>query len=351
MNLGRWLVVAALAMLVGCSGVRTAGSLDRFGSQLDRVERARRLSTRSVRAESRFPTARRDSSKATFRLASDTGSQRAGPEEGAGSFGLSPAATDDWAAGVESQETTRPAQGRTRPGPLPGLWDTIKRDVRSMPGDLWDDTKKVYTSAPNLLILGLAYGGNLAVQESGVDGTVEDHLHNHDIFSGGVNDTFGALGNPGTHFALAGAWYLIGQQTQNEKTYEVGKTLFSALIINGVSTMAGQVATWDDGPNGEWGSFPSGHTSSTFCFASVMHEAYGPLVGVPLYGLGALVAIERLDDDEHYLSDVLMGAVLGTVIGHTVAGEHELKLFGGEILPYADPNTGSTGVAWVRHFK
>jgi hypothetical protein len=82
-----------------------------------------------------------------------------------------------------------------------------------------------------------------------------------------------------------------------------------------------------------------------------MHRAYGPWVGAPLYGLGALVAYERLESDEHYLSDVLMGGVMGLVIGHTVAGEHGFELFGGEVVPYADPATGSSGVAWVTHFK
>lgn len=351
MILRQWCGVAVLATLVGCSGARPGDSLDRFGSRLNRVETARRLNVQSAHCESRVPTARVDSSKAAFRLASDAGDRRVAFDEAAESSGLAPAPTDRAASDVERSGTALPTAGRTRPGPLPGLWETIKRDVRSMPGDLWDDTKKVYTSAPNLLILGLAYGGNLAVQESGVDRTVEGRLEGNDVFSDGVNDAFGAMGNPGTHFALAGAWYLVGQQAQDEQTYEVGKTLFSALIINGLSTMAGEAATWDEAPNGEWGTFPSGHTSSTFCFASVMHEAYGPLVGVPLYGLGTLVAVERLDDDEHYLSDVIMGAVLGTVIGHTVAGEHEFELFGGEILPYADPNTGSTGVAWVTHFK
>ena len=257
--------------------------------------------------------------------------------------------SDLWEVEAAPGASERSASGRR--APLPGLWDTIERDVRSMPADLWSDTKAVYGSAPNLLILGLTYGGALAVQKTGPDDTVEDSYRHHTTFSKDARDIFGMAGNPGTHFALAGAWYLLGQQTQDERTYEVGRTLFSALIINGLSTLAGQAASWDRSPNGELGTFPSGHTSSTFTFASVMHEVYGPLVGAPLYGLGVLVAIERLEDDEHYLSDVIMGGVMGLVIGHTVAGEHEFKLFGGEILPYADPNTGSSGIAWVKHFK
>ena len=252
------------------------------------------------------------------------------------------------------QDNGRPAPARrSRPAPLPGLWETIRRDVRDMPADLWEDTKAVYTSAPNLLILGLAYGGSLALQETGPDDTVENSFSrdHHRTFRNEWRDAFGAAGNPGTHFALAGLWYLVGQQRQDEKTYQVGKTLFSALIINGLSTVAGQAATWDDGPNGELGAFPSGHTSSSFTFASVMHQAYGHWVGVPLYALSGLVAYERLESNEHYLSDVVMGGVMGLVIGHTVAGEHEFRLFGGEIVPYVDPYAGTSGIAWVRHFK
>jgi membrane-associated phospholipid phosphatase len=237
--------------------------------------------------------------------------------------------------------------------PLPGFWETVKRDVRAMPHDLWADTKAVYGSGPNLLILGLTYGGALALQESGPDDTVENSFsrNGHRTFGDDWRDGFAAVGNPGTHFALAGLWYLAGQQTRDEKTYNVGKTLFSALIVNGLSTVAGQAASWDRGPNGEWGTFPSGHTSSSFTFASVMHQAYGHWVGIPLYALSGLVAYERLESGEHYLSDVVMGGVMGLVIGHTVAGEHEFELFGGEVVPYVDPQTNSSGVAWVRHFK
>ena len=251
---------------------------------------------------------------------------------------------------VESEEVT--VRTRERSGPLPGFWETLKRDVREMPGELWADTKAVYTSPTSLAILGLTYGGSLALQQTGPDDTVEDSFRGgHRTFKDDWRDAFGAAGNPGTHFALAGLWYLIGQQSQDEKTYEVGKTLFSALIVNGLSTLAGQAATWDDGPNGEWGAFPSGHTSSSFTFASVMHEAYGPWVGAPLYALSVLVAYERLESNEHYLSDVVMGGVMGLVIGHTVAGEHEFELFGGEVVPYVDPYSQTSGLAWVKHFK
>lgn len=232
--------------------------------------------------------------------------------------------------------------------PLASFGQTVKRDVKEMGHDLWHDTKQVYGNPVNVAILAAAYGGSLAVQKTGPDDTVEDHFRpGHHHFSAGWRNTFDAVGNPGTHFALAGAWYLIGEQLQDDKTYNVGKTLASALIINGVTTMVGQAASWDRDPNGEWGTFPSGHTSSSFCFASVMHHAYGHVVGVPLYGLASMVAMQRLDDRSHYFSDVLMGAVVGTVIGHSVASGRDPEIFGWKVLPYANPE-GGAGVAFYK---
>lgn len=350
--LTRWIPLALAAVVTsGCASQRAGQTLEAMGAQVADAARQRRAAVRTAHTPSARTPAYQLASHNTagptffFNLHDDepTGSP-------AGDVSPEDSSENDLQSFVDD-ETVATTRGVDRPGPLPGFWDTVKRDVVAMPGDLWRDTKKVYTSVPNLIILGAAYGGSLAIQQTGPDRTIEDGLRHKDIFSDGANETFSALGNPGTHFALAGAWYLIGQQTRDEKTYNVGKKLFSALIINGLTTMAGQAATWNDAPNGEWGSMPSGHASSTFCFASVMHREYGPLVGVPLYGLGALVAIERLDDDEHYFSDVVMGAVLGLVIGHTVASDEDLELFGGQILPYADPMTGSTGIAWVKHFR
>ena len=81
--------------------------------------------------------------------------------------------------------------------------------------------------------------------------------------------------------------------------------------------------------------------------ASVLHQAYGHLVGVPLYGLATMVAIERLDSEEHYFSDVVMGAVLGTVVGHSVASGRDPEFFGWKIVPYANPE-GGAGVAFMK---
>jgi len=246
------------------------------------------------------------------------------------------------------------AEETPRTGPLPSLRQTIKRDLKEMPADLWRDTKRVYANPVNLAILAGAYGGSLALRETGVDRSIEHHFNTNDDGHPPHHDMsedwrkgFDALGNPGTHFALAGLWYLLGQQTTDDKTYEVGKTLFSALIINGLTVIVGQAATFDKAPNGLYGTMPSGHTSSSFVVASVMHEAYGHVVGFPLYGLAGLCAFQRLDDREHYFSDVIMGGVLGLVVGHSVASGRNPEFFGWKLVPWASPQNGA-GVAFVK---
>ncbi len=236
-------------------------------------------------------------------------------------------------------------------GPLPGFWDTVKRDIKLMPRSMWEDTKKVYSDPGNLIILAGAGAVSLAVRNTGVDGKIDDsHGKNNDTLKNDWSDAIATMGNPGFHFALAGLWYLIGQQEQDTKTYEVGRTMFNALSITGVSTLVLKVAANTDSPNGEGNAWPSGHTSSSFAMAAVLNVSYGPWVGIPSYALAALAGFQRIDDQEHDFSDVIFGMALGIVVGHTVADGHRPQLFGGEITSYVSPDSGTSGIAWVKSF-
>lgn len=348
------IVVSSIAFLsviasVGCSATGSRVQAADLDARLARLERERLAAASPARARQLAGPTGGVARGVAASPATANGRASVGATDA--DYALADLTAESGASGAETPAADREALYARRP-PLPGFGQTVKRDVKHMHLDLWRDTKRVYGNPLNLAILGVTYGGALALQETGPDGTVEDYYRREDkTYSRDWADTFGALGNPGTHFALAGVLYLAGQQAQDDKTYEVGKTLFSALIINGVSTMVGQTASFDRAPNGEWGTFPSGHTSSTFVVASVLHEAYGPVAGVPLYSLGVLVGVERLNSGEHYLSDVVFGAVMGTVIGHSVASGRDPELFGWKVLPYADPVNGASGVALMKSFK
>ncbi len=62
-------------------------------------------------------------------------------------------------------------------------------------------------------------------------------------------------------------------------------------------------------------SFPSGHTSSTFAMAASLNGIYGWQAGIPAYILASIVGLQRISSNAHYLSDVLSGALIGTLVG------------------------------------
>jgi membrane-associated phospholipid phosphatase len=68
-------------------------------------------------------------------------------------------------------------------------------------------------------------------------------------------------------------------------------------------------------------SFPSAHASTAFAGA-LAYSRLG-LPGAPLYGLAVGLALSRLYLGVHYPSDVVAGAVLGTVLAVSFAGAAE----------------------------
>ena len=60
-------------------------------------------------------------------------------------------------------------------------------------------------------------------------------------------------------------------------------------------------------------SFPSAHTSISFCAAEFMRKRYGLEYGIPAYAAAAFVGYSRVEAREHYPHDVVAGAAIGIV--------------------------------------
>jgi membrane-associated phospholipid phosphatase len=65
-------------------------------------------------------------------------------------------------------------------------------------------------------------------------------------------------------------------------------------------------------------AFPSGHAADTFAFATALERHLGWKGAVPAYIFASYVAISRLPDNRHYLSDMVFGATVGIIAGRTV---------------------------------
>lgn len=67
-------------------------------------------------------------------------------------------------------------------------------------------------------------------------------------------------------------------------------------------------------PN-EHNSWPSGHTSMAFSFASVVAAEHEWYWGAGAYAIATLTAMSRLNDNRHFLRDVMAGATIGASYG------------------------------------
>lgn len=101
---------------------------------------------------------------------------------------------------------------------------------------------------------------------------------------------------------------------------QVVLALLSNIIAQGVTQSLKRIVQYPR-PNGEDNhSFPSGHTTTAFTNATILHEEYGQrsiLYSIGGYGTATTVGAMRVLGNHHWLADVLMGAGIG--IGATKA--------------------------------
>ncbi len=90
--------------------------------------------------------------------------------------------------------------------------------------------------------------------------------------------------------------------------------LLSNIIAQGVTQSLKRIVKYPR-PNGEDNhSFPSGHSTTAFTNATILHEEYGQrsvLYSIGGYGTATAVGTMRVLGNHHWLADVLMGAGIG----------------------------------------
>jgi membrane-associated phospholipid phosphatase len=144
-------------------------------------------------------------------------------------------------------------------------------------------------------------------------------------------------GGAGTVLA-ASALFGVGRLAGSPMLARAGLHAGEAIVLGASATALMKTAIGRQRPNvesgdaddfvpgrgfrGNHGSLPSGHTMAAFAFASTVsaevrrdHPRLGAVVGPILYTGAALVGGARMYDDQHWASDVVMGAGIGLVAG------------------------------------
>jgi membrane-associated phospholipid phosphatase len=158
--------------------------------------------------------------------------------------------------------------------------------------------------------------------------------------------------------ATAGALYAYGLAAHNSAVRRVSAEIVEAYLIAGGGTQVLKYAIGrarpfnNQGPSHFVGptvhnrnhSFPSGDCGSAFAFSTVLTaESRSLPVGVILYSLAATTAFQRLNRDQHWLSDVIGGAVWGTAVGLAVVNMNRKLVVSGKSVT-VQPSRQGIGV-------
>jgi membrane-associated phospholipid phosphatase len=117
--------------------------------------------------------------------------------------------------------------------------------------------------------------------------------------------------------AYAGTMLISSLLSGSTEMRSRGNLMFRASAYAQLTTTALKFIIRQPRPDGsgEKVSFPSGHTTAAFSFASVIHAEHGWYYGALAYTYATLVAYGRMNDNRHLLHDVVAGATVGMSFG------------------------------------
>ncbi len=148
----------------------------------------------------------------------------------------------------------------------------------------------------------------------------------------------------GAGFATVG----VAKATGNRKLAYAGRDIIRAQVLSQTLVQALKFSVRRERPDfSNNKSFPSGHSSSMFATATVLHRYYGWKVGAPAYALGTYVAMARMAWNRHHATDVVMGAGFGIASARTVTMAMGKTRFNVGVQPQA----GGASVNFTKIYK
>ncbi|HEY2798559.1 MAG TPA: phosphatase PAP2 family protein [Thermoanaerobaculia bacterium] len=209
--------------------------------------------------------------------------------------------------------------------------------LRRLPGMALDDAvcvlgSPVRWSGEQWVIAGGAVAG-IVVVGAFADVVVREHMLSHR--SGALDDLTRVVEPFGQEYSLAvlGAYGLVGFVFHDADARDTAiDGALASILASGIITPSLKLVIGRSRPNetddplrfqpfqgGNDTAMPSGHATQAFAVASVISAHSDRFwVSASAYGLASLVAFSRLYHNAHWTSDVVAGALIGTLVGRTV---------------------------------
>lgn len=162
---------------------------------------------------------------------------------------------------------------------------------------------------------------------------------------------------------VVGGFYVAGLLADDETALHVAQDgIAASLIASGIITPAIKLVAGRSRPRADEGiyhfkpfsnanaSFPSGHTTEAFALASVIANHYDETwVTCTSYSIASLVGLARTYHHAHFASDVVAGAMIGTLVGKSVVA-HNASLRTGNLVLLPDFSPSLIGVRLAGRF-
>ena len=134
---------------------------------------------------------------------------------------------------------------------------------------------------------------------------------------------------------MTGAAYVWGRITHDERLRETGvlatEAMINALGVDyAIKYSTGRLRPYQSNYQNDFfqggTSFPASHAAVTWAFASIVaHEYPNPFAEFGAYGLALGTSIARAASEQHFLSDVFVGSVLGYQVGRQIYKQRHNK--------------------------
>jgi membrane-associated phospholipid phosphatase len=227
-----------------------------------------------------------------------------------------------------------PAVGTPKPNLAARVYDTLDREAHRYRDDsvaffkaplTWNSTEWKRFAGSVVIVGGLMFA------DKDLDRWAQ---RNRSSVSNRISSITTSLGAD-YGFYLSGALLAGGALFNHENMRETGREALEAglvaLVLDGAilkRIVGRERPAVSNGrtvfvPGSSNDSFPSGHATEAFAIASVISaRSKSWPIPVVAYGLATIVAMDRINTRNHYASDVVAGALIGSSIGHFIVNRH-----------------------------